>query len=146
MEIEMEILKRNTIRKLNLEHWKYYARFIIYRYCVRSRSSRSQMFFITSVLKNFAIFTGEHLCWSLFLIKLQACNFIKKRPQYRCFPVNIVKFLRTTFFYRTPPVATSKGRMFLKLSNTFNLVTKNHITLRNLRTLSLMRSVVTRIN
>ena len=24
------------------------------------------------VLKNFAIFTGKHLCWSLFLIKLQA--------------------------------------------------------------------------
>ena len=24
------------------------------------------------VLKNFAIFTGKHLCWSLFLTKLQA--------------------------------------------------------------------------
>ena len=24
------------------------------------------------VLKNFVIFTGKHLCWSLFLIKLQA--------------------------------------------------------------------------
>ena len=26
---------------------------------------------------------------------LQACNFIKNRLQYRCFPVNFVKFLRT---------------------------------------------------
>ena len=26
---------------------------------------------------------------------LQACNFIKKRLQHRCFPVNIAKFLRT---------------------------------------------------
>ena len=26
---------------------------------------------------------------------LQGCNFIKKRLQHRCFPVNIVKFLRT---------------------------------------------------
>ena len=26
---------------------------------------------------------------------LQACNFIKKRLQQRCFPVNIAKFLRT---------------------------------------------------
>ena len=26
----------------------------------------------TGVYKNFAIFTGKHLCWSLFLIKLQA--------------------------------------------------------------------------
>ena len=27
---------------------------------------------ITGVLKNFANFTGKHLCWSLFLMKLQA--------------------------------------------------------------------------
>ena len=35
------------------------------------RSCHSQMSLIISVLKNFAIFTGKHLCWSLFLIKLQ---------------------------------------------------------------------------
>ena len=35
------------------------------------RSSRSQMFLEIDVLKDFAIFTGKHLCWSLFLIKLQ---------------------------------------------------------------------------
>ena len=45
-----------------------------------------------AVLKNFAIFTGRHLCWSLFLIN---GNFIKKRLQHSCFPVNIVKFIRT---------------------------------------------------
>ena len=28
----------------------------------------------------------------------QACDFIKKRLQHRCFPVNIVKFSRTSFF------------------------------------------------
>ena len=33
-------------------------------------------------------------------------NFIKSRLQQRCFPVKFVKFLRTPFFYRTPPVAT----------------------------------------
>ena len=33
--------------------------------------------------------------------------FIKKRLQRRCFSVNIAKFSRTSFFYRTPPVATS---------------------------------------
>ena len=26
---------------------------------------------------------------------LQACKFIKKKPQHRCFPVNIAKYLRT---------------------------------------------------
>ena len=54
------------------------------------------------VLKNFANFTGKHLCWSLFLIKLQAglksCNFIKKRIQGRCFPVNFAKFLKAPIF------------------------------------------------
>ena len=35
-------------------------------------SIRSQMFFKIGVLKNSANFTGKHLCWSFFLIKLQA--------------------------------------------------------------------------
>ena len=47
------------------------------------------------VLKNFVIFTGKHLCWSLFLIKLQACKFIEKRLQHWCFPLHVRKFLRT---------------------------------------------------
>ena len=29
---------------------------------------------------------------------LHASNFIKKRLQYRCFPMNIVKFLKNTYF------------------------------------------------
>ena len=36
------------------------------------RSSRSQMFFKIGVQKNFTMFIGKHLCWSLFLIQLQA--------------------------------------------------------------------------
>ena len=32
---------------------------------------------------------------------LQACNYIKKRPQLRCFPVNIAKFLRTPILKNT---------------------------------------------
>ena len=64
------------------------------------KSSHSQLFFKIGILKNFAIFTGKQLCLCLFLIKLQpwSYNFIKKRLQYRCFPVNIAKFLRTFFF------------------------------------------------
>ena len=44
---------------------------------------------IKTLLLNFAIFTGKHLYWNLFLVRLQACNFIEKRLQHRCFPVNI---------------------------------------------------------
>ena len=58
----------------------------------RCRSSRSQMFFKIDVLTNFAVFTGKHLCWSLFQIKLQA---------FECFPVNIAKFLRAAFLQNT---------------------------------------------
>ena len=50
------------------------------------------------VLKNSAIFRGEHLRWSLCLIKLQACNF----------PVNIEKFCKNSFFHKTPQVAASE--------------------------------------
>ena len=65
------------------------------------RNSLSQMFFKICVLKIFPIFTGKHLCWRLFLIKLQAFqtyNFIKMRLQHRCLPVNTAQFLRTAFF------------------------------------------------
>ena len=47
------------------------------------------------VLKNFVIFTGKHLCWSLFLKRLQTWKFIEKRLQHRCFPLHIRKFLTT---------------------------------------------------
>ena len=38
---------------------------------------------------------------------LSACNFIKKRFQHLCFPVNISKFFKNDFFYKTPAVAAS---------------------------------------
>ena len=37
----------------------------------------------------------ENTCWSLFLLNLQACNFLKKRIQRGCSSVSIEKFLRT---------------------------------------------------
>ena len=42
-------------------------------------------------LKNFAIFKGKHLYWSLFLIKLQAFRPVNIA---KYFAVNIAKFLR----------------------------------------------------
>ena len=35
------------------------------------KSSRSHVFFKIDAMKNFAILTGKHLCWSLILIKFQ---------------------------------------------------------------------------
>ena len=57
------------------------------------------MFFKIGVLKNFVIFTGKYLCWSFLLIKLTPKT--PKRLQYRCFLVNIERFLRTPFLRNT---------------------------------------------
>ena len=56
------------------------------------RSSRLQMFFKKVFLKILQ-YLEENTC-----VGLKACNFIKKRLQHKCFPENIAKFLRTTFF------------------------------------------------
>ena len=64
-----------------------------------SERYNEQVFYKNAVLKIFAKYTKKRLCWTLFLNKnagLQYWNFIKKRLQHRCFPMNIAKFLRTT--------------------------------------------------
>ena len=64
-----------------------------------SRSSRLQMFFKIGVLRSLANFTGKHLCWSLFLKKLQVggLQLHQKRLQQIFLPVKFAKFLRTLF-------------------------------------------------
>ena len=62
-----------------------------------NRSSHPEMFSKKGVLKNFAKFTGKHLCQSLFVNKvpgLRPATLSKMRLWQRCFPVNFVKFLR----------------------------------------------------
>ena len=52
------------------------------------------------VLKNFAKFTGKHLCKSLFFEKvtgLRPATLLTKRLWHWCFPLNVAKFLRTPF-------------------------------------------------
>ena len=56
-------------------------------------------------LKNFLISTGN-TCVGSSLEKV-TCNFIKKRPQHRCFPLNIAKFLRL------PILKNICGRLFV---------------------------------
>ena len=65
-----------------------------------SEKYNKYVFYKKTVLKNFSIFTGKRLCWSLFFNKIagyQSCNYIKKRLQHKCFSVNIANFLRTSF-------------------------------------------------
>ena len=68
--------------------------------CVCYRSSCPEVFCKKGVLKNFAKFTGKHLCQSLFFNKvagLRPVTLLKKRLWHRCFAMNFAKFLRTPF-------------------------------------------------
>ena len=73
------------------------------------RSGRLQIILIVGVLKYFAIFPGKRLCWSIFLIKLQAFRSVTllKRDsntgvsgKYRDIYMNIL-------YYKAPPAAAS---------------------------------------
>ena len=58
------------------------------------------------VLQNFAKFTGKNLGWSLFLTKLTMAQV---------FSYEFCKILKDSFFYRTPPVATSGFKKSINL-------------------------------
>ena len=58
-----------------------------------SRSSRPEVFRKNGVLRNFAKFTGTHLCQSLFFNKVADL-----RLWHKCFAVDFAKFLRIPFF------------------------------------------------
>ena len=67
-----------------------------------------QMFFKVSVLKNFVISTGKHLCWSLLAFRPAT---LWKSVLFSC---QYGEIFKNTFFYRTPPVAASiKGQSAL---------------------------------
>ena len=56
------------------------------------------------VIGNFVKLTGKHLCQSLFFNKVAGLRpqaTLKKRPWYRCFPLNFKKVLRTPFLQNT---------------------------------------------
>ena len=64
------------------------------------RSSHPEVFCKKGVLRNFAKFTGKHLCQSLFFNKVaglrpKACIFIKKRLRHGYFHASFAEFLRT---------------------------------------------------
>ena len=69
-----------------------------YLICIQFRRSRPEVFCKKGVLRNFAKFTGKHLCQGLFLNRvagLSPATLLKQRLCHRCFPVNFAKFLRT---------------------------------------------------
>ena len=72
----------------------------------------SEAFFKIGVLKNFATEKPPVLeSLSNKVAGLKAGNFIKKKLQHRCFPVNIAKNFKNSLFYRTSPVAVFASLM-----------------------------------
>ena len=65
---------------------------------VKRRSSHSKPFFKTGVLKHFAIFTGKHLCWSLFIIN--------ETPTH-VFSCEYYEIFKSSFLYKITLVAAS---------------------------------------
>ena len=54
------------------------------------------------VLKDFVIFTGKHLCWGLFLIKLQCWHLFWRTSASALTPLNVTclfYFIFSTFFF-----------------------------------------------
>ena len=56
---------------------------------------------------NFKVFTGKHLCWGLFLIKLQVfrpTTYLKRDPNSGV-SCGYCEIFKNSFFYRKLPVA-----------------------------------------
>ena len=76
------------------------------------RSSHLEVFCEKGVLENLAKFTGKELRQSLF--------FIKKKTLAQVFSFEFCEISKSTFSYRTPPVATSELCFLSKLLKTLS--------------------------
>ena len=73
-----------------------------------SRSSRPEVFCIKVVFKISAIFTGKHLRWNLFLIKLQGLQHRWKETPTQEFSCEYCGIFKNNFLYSTYLVASSE--------------------------------------
>ena len=64
----------------------------------KNRSSRQRCSITKGVLRNFAKFTGKHLCRSLFFNKVTALDFIKKETLVQVLSCEFCKIPKNTFF------------------------------------------------
>ena len=79
------------------------------------RSSRPEVLCKKGVQRNFAKFTGKHLCPSLCFNKSQVwgCNSIKKENLAYVLSCQFWEISKNTFYYGTPLVAASIFLLFL---------------------------------
>ena len=87
------------------------------------------MFFKIEVLKNFTMFTGKHLCWSLCLVKLQSSGLplYQKKTPVQVFSSKYCKIIKNRFFYKTLLVAFSKIGRKSPATEDNKLITNNNL-------------------
>ena len=91
-------------------------------YHVTEAVRRREVFCKSQVLKNFAKFTGKHLCQSLFFNKvvgLKPATLLKMRLWHRCFSVNFKNFYEHVFLKNTSGGYSSACKYYLP-QNSFN--------------------------
>ena len=102
-------------------HWlsSVIEKWWLFDYYGNGGSSRPEVFCKKGVLRNFAKFTGKHLCQSLLFNKVvgQACNFIKKDTLAQVFSCEFCEISKSTFFHRTPLAAASVMGSVRRLDN-----------------------------
>ena len=84
------------------------------------------MFCKKGVLENFTKFTVKHLCQGLFFNKIvgSGLQLIKKETLAQVNSCVFYEFFKSTFFYRTPPMAAS-GLLFFYQNPNFLWVLHN---------------------
>ena len=136
-----------TNNKLLRKHFNSYFSDMLYPFLQISDAATRRCFIKKGVTKNFAKFTGKHLCQSLFFNKVagvRTATLLKKRLWFRCFPVNLAKFLRTPFLQNT------SGRLLLKyrqhlLSQTYRWLLL-YLSLTNLTAAQMCQCAKSKIN
>ena len=78
--LKQEIVSREKEQAVLITHVK------------EGKSFQKQMFFKIGALKNFANFNGKHLCWCLFLIKLQGLFHNLQGKNYMTSTVSIFQY------------------------------------------------------
>ena len=93
----------SDIRGCNVENAVIWHKFQISLFKFWFRSSHYRCSIKKGILRNFAKFTGKHLCQSLFFNKVAGGLW------HRCFPVKFAKFLRTPFSEHLWMTASADG-------------------------------------
>ena len=86
---------------------------------VLEAATRVEVFCKRGVLKNCIIFTGNHLCWSLFLIKLQSLHLFWRTSVNDCFCSALAALAVTYPFSLYSAPSTSLSLLLLLTSPIF---------------------------